>query len=370
MKIFGYNVEECLTFFMLIVIGYFIAKMFSQKCNGFSVGAQIDCESITNPAKCHMHHRHGCEFKDGECGYKNPPPPPPRYKCDSINNLCKEDAAGPFLSKKLCNDSNCMAGARSDGEYDCRDGHCYRDPTHQGAYKDKTECETFCARKNPGEECSNRIGECKGDHQQESKLCVLDKNDGKDKCVECVSNIKDPNLFCMWNGKKNHTCVDNKCKLMNNGKGCNSNDDCDSKFCNKKVKLQNFEGQCELNTCKVDNLQPPDCDTCLNENLKFPHCDTCKISTLKPPHCNICKYGSRLEPPDCKECSINKLLKPTNCIKCINDLHKMPGCTECNESHKKYPKCTDYKDCNELNSVYCPLNPLCELDKNNQCQSR
>jgi len=73
MKIFGYSVEECLTFFMLIVIGYFIAKMFSQKCNGFSVGAPINCEGITNQANCHNHLRHGCEFKDGKCGYKNAP---------------------------------------------------------------------------------------------------------------------------------------------------------------------------------------------------------------------------------------------------------------------------------------------------------
>ena len=40
MKIFGYSVEECITFFMLVVVGYFIAKLFSQKYNGFSVGAQ------------------------------------------------------------------------------------------------------------------------------------------------------------------------------------------------------------------------------------------------------------------------------------------------------------------------------------------
>ena len=32
--------EEILTCFMLIIVGYYIAKMFSRRCNGFRVGGQ------------------------------------------------------------------------------------------------------------------------------------------------------------------------------------------------------------------------------------------------------------------------------------------------------------------------------------------
>lgn len=37
---FGLKNEEILTCFLLIVVGYCIAKMFSRSCNGFRVGGQ------------------------------------------------------------------------------------------------------------------------------------------------------------------------------------------------------------------------------------------------------------------------------------------------------------------------------------------
>lgn len=49
---FGFKNEEILTYFLLIVVGYCIAKMFSKSCNGFSVGVQnsvdVDCEDMKN----------------------------------------------------------------------------------------------------------------------------------------------------------------------------------------------------------------------------------------------------------------------------------------------------------------------------------
>ena len=39
----GLKNEEILTCLMLVVIGYFIAKMFSRSCNGFSVGGKMTC---------------------------------------------------------------------------------------------------------------------------------------------------------------------------------------------------------------------------------------------------------------------------------------------------------------------------------------
>ena len=41
---FGLKNNEILTYFLLIVVGYYIAKMFSRSCNGFSVGGQIIVE--------------------------------------------------------------------------------------------------------------------------------------------------------------------------------------------------------------------------------------------------------------------------------------------------------------------------------------
>ena len=38
---FGLKNDEILTYFLLIVVGYYIAKMFSRRCNGFSVGGEI-----------------------------------------------------------------------------------------------------------------------------------------------------------------------------------------------------------------------------------------------------------------------------------------------------------------------------------------
>ena len=37
------KVEEIMVYLMLIVVGYYIAKMFSRSCNGFSVGGQRMC---------------------------------------------------------------------------------------------------------------------------------------------------------------------------------------------------------------------------------------------------------------------------------------------------------------------------------------
>ena len=40
------KVEEIAVYLMLIVVGYFIAKMFSRSYNGFSVGGQHTCSDF------------------------------------------------------------------------------------------------------------------------------------------------------------------------------------------------------------------------------------------------------------------------------------------------------------------------------------
>ena len=42
------KVEEAIVYLMLIVVGYYIAKMFSRSCNGFSVGGQTECQTLTS----------------------------------------------------------------------------------------------------------------------------------------------------------------------------------------------------------------------------------------------------------------------------------------------------------------------------------
>ena len=219
MKIFGYNVEECLTFFMLIVIGYFIAKMFSQKCNGFSVGAQIDCESITNPAKCHMHYRHGCEFKDDKCGYKLQAPKS-CDQCTSVKsleknkgNICVENK--PSIVGMNCElDEQCTVGMPG-GENYCKNGKC--------ANEDRGNLDK-------NEKCFHPAS-CN------SKLCIYrPNNDDYLRCGTCgelaQADCTFPSAFygaCMvQNGK----CVDST--DLENGKKCVKDSNCSSGYCNEK----------------------------------------------------------------------------------------------------------------------------------------
>ena len=46
---FGLKNDEILTYFLLIVVGYCIAKMFSKSCNGFSVGGENSGYQVFEP---------------------------------------------------------------------------------------------------------------------------------------------------------------------------------------------------------------------------------------------------------------------------------------------------------------------------------
>ena len=47
---FGLKNDEILTYFLLVIVGYTIAKMFSRKCEGFSVGGRNLCTSPDAPS--------------------------------------------------------------------------------------------------------------------------------------------------------------------------------------------------------------------------------------------------------------------------------------------------------------------------------
>ena len=111
MKIFGYSVEECLTFFMLVVVGYFIAKLFSQKCNGFSVGAQTTCDGISH-SKCEKLHPRRCkwDYDKNKCTDINAPAPTVNCKKDGDckSGICYEQKCSKCenLNKKECKHNN------------------------------------------------------------------------------------------------------------------------------------------------------------------------------------------------------------------------------------------------------------------------
>ena len=149
MKIFGYSVEECLTFFMLVVVGYFIAKLFSQKCNGFSVGAQTTCDGIKSRTRCRKFHPDRCEWKDGKCTNKNTPAPAPAGKKDNGSE---------------CNDNN-----------DCKSGYCNMNvhgiPNFNG-------------------QCEIKQKPCKNDKQNPPfcDTCINDNLDINSGCTKCIND--------------------------------------------------------------------------------------------------------------------------------------------------------------------------------------
>jgi len=198
MKIFGYNVEECLTFFMLVVVGYFIAKLFSQKCNGFSVGAQIECDKIKNPTNCRRHRIHGCELKDDKCTYKNAPAPAGKKDngsgCNN-NNDCKSGYCN--MNVKMPN-SNGMCEVKqeciNDKQKPPRCDTCIND-LHQ--YPDCKECKNDLYQYPDCKECKNDkqkppdCKKCKNDKQKppDCKKCINDKHQYPD-CTECKEGHK------------------------------------------------------------------------------------------------------------------------------------------------------------------------------------
>jgi hypothetical protein len=95
------KVEEMLKCFMLIIVGYFIAKLFSKTCNGFNVGGQVGGQPV--PVMCNPKAtpEERCPYGNKPCPQCGkdacpcpqappPPPPPPPPICVPVikNNLC------------------------------------------------------------------------------------------------------------------------------------------------------------------------------------------------------------------------------------------------------------------------------------------
>jgi len=188
MKIFGYSVEECITFFMLVVVGYFIAKLFSQKCNGFSVGA-VPCE-IQTRGKCKI--LSNCRWNELEsrCTDVNAIKPiPALIKCNK-NEDCKSGICHPNPITKL---GNCVNKCSDLNPSACR--------VHPD--KCKVENNNCISKKESGDSCKEN-GECQTGicyNRKCSKCEDLPAKFGNNKCKDYLDKCKVTGNF----GK--HICV-------------------------------------------------------------------------------------------------------------------------------------------------------------------
>ncbi|MDA7663743.1 hypothetical protein N8569_00415 [bacterium] len=86
---FGLKNDEILTYFLLIIVGYCIAKMFSRRCEGFSVGVDSNSNYYVpkrlnrkfNPDTC-FYGCGGLQIEDNEC-----PPNLGTFKCNEDKPL-------------------------------------------------------------------------------------------------------------------------------------------------------------------------------------------------------------------------------------------------------------------------------------------
>ena len=316
MKIFGYNVEECLTFFMLVVVGYFIAKLFSQKCNGFSVGAQIKCDKIKNPTNCRRHRIHGCELKDDKCTYKNAPAPAGKKDNDSE---CNSD----FVCKSgYCNGSNKCEG-------------CPNDPNY---------------KLNP-QDCSK----CKNNDKLEPPNCTKCINSNLDLATNCTKCINS-NLDLATNCTK---CINSDLDLASNCTKCNN------------TKLESPECSKCANKAFTD---PPHCLTCKSILHGGVNCDKCIESHKIYPDCTTIKDCTDLDLTNCHQ---NVLCESVN-NQCQSIIKKRLGdlCKENSECQTGVCHSKDLIDpdkcmnCSDVNVAACTLDPVldghgdvCDLDK-------
>lgn len=297
MKIFGYSVEECLTFFMLVVVGYFIAKLFSQKCNGFSVGA-VNCE-IQNRGKCKI--LSNCIWNESEskCTDINAPAPAPAPAGKKDNGSeCNSD----FDCKSgYCNDSDKCQGCPNDPNYKFNPLNCTKCINDNLQFPDCTEC------KNNDKLIPPNCTECKGG----SKLNPLDCNECKNSdyepsdCTKCKDKFMNPKDNC----RSHIPCEDIKdnvnCTLSNNLHGmCKWVND----KCIRPKKLGDLcekNNECQTGVChSKDFIEPYKCMNCSDVNAltcTVYHSDVCDIGKD-----GKCKYRScGVRPKGVNNCEIN-----------------------------------------------------------------
>ena len=113
-KFLGFKTEEIITCLLLVVVGYFIAKMFSERCgcNGFSIGGAYggsDCGGLYDPNDNTTY----CSFRnDASLKYKCNTSPVcnsfTKGECNGPDSLCCNDPDSPYfgLQKEKCPSMN------------------------------------------------------------------------------------------------------------------------------------------------------------------------------------------------------------------------------------------------------------------------
>ena len=204
---FDYNIEKILTCFLLIVVGYFIAKMFSQKCNGFSVGAEVDCSTI-NPLLCKS--LSYCNILNGKCVDKNTQSCNNNQDCDHCKNADIDKCKQGNISGCKWNDKNLtcipLINCNNVNINDCKQGNIYG-----CKWNDKN---STCS---PLSVCENNICQCIDDkldfkayppcssckntnlHPRGGAMCTLCARYTRDiysdpPCSKCLATGKEPDI--------------------------------------------------------------------------------------------------------------------------------------------------------------------------------
>jgi len=138
---FGLKNDEILTYLLLIIVGYTIAKMFSKRCEGFSDDTDPPitiCPGIKVPSCSFLHDDPDCETKYTDnitnSGFSKCKKGGLFDLCESSNNECRLGANNP------CTRSSDCWGECKDGK--CTDGTPPKCPSGESYCLD--ECHAIC----------------------------------------------------------------------------------------------------------------------------------------------------------------------------------------------------------------------------------
>ena len=235
----------------------FIAKLFSQKCNGFSVGAEITCEGASQSRCTKLLSKHGCEWVGRKCIKTSAP-------------------AGKKDPGSGCNNNN-----------DCKSGYCNMN----------VDMDNFNGMCDTKQTCDNdqqqppRCEKCINDNLQFPD-CTKCKDGSKlnpPNCTECIQKLMNPKDNCQSHIpcediKDSGNCAYSQhayglCKWFNNkcikpkqlGDPCKKNGECQSGVCHSK-----------------DFVNPYKCMKCSDVNVS-----TCELSPLLNGHGDVCQVTGK-----------------------------------------------------------------------------
>ena len=135
---FNLKSEEILTYLLLIIVGYYIAKMFSRRCNGFSVGGPNCSIYSNNMHACNNTSRCAYHSNSQECVETEllpevsaiPPPgmnPRPPQRTKRTNDYCMRNMAQGLSN---LGDNRTINTTINDYNTYCSNNGCYYSDDH------------------------------------------------------------------------------------------------------------------------------------------------------------------------------------------------------------------------------------------------